>query len=100
MAENVFRVGLVRVERAVRERLTMAEADGLTPPELTNANPVAAAVKEFFGSSQLSQFMDHNNPQSEVTLMHRLPSLNPGRLTRHPPPIAARLLPPPLLRPL
>src|SRR5690606_6143844 len=62
MAENTFRVGLVRVERAVRERLSLAEADGLTPQDLINAKPVAAAIKEFFGSSQLSQFMDQNNP--------------------------------------
>src|SRR5690606_18026761 len=78
MAENVFRVGLVRVERAVRERLTMAEADGLTPQELINAKPVAAAVKEFFGSSQLSQFMDQNNPLSEVTHKRRVSALGPG----------------------
>src|SRR3546814_635363 len=80
MAENVFRVGLVRVERAVRERLTMAEADGLTPQELINAKPVAAAVKEFFGSSQLSQFMDQNNPLSEVTHKRRVSALGPGGL--------------------
>jgi DNA-directed RNA polymerase subunit beta len=82
MAENVFRVGLVRVERAVRERLTMAEADQLTPQELINAKPVAAAVKEFFGSSQLSQFMDQNNPLSEVTHKRRVSALGPGGLTR------------------
>src|SRR5690606_19267821 len=82
MAENVFRVGLVRVERAVRERLTMADADGLTPPELNDAKPVAAAVKEFFGSSQLSQFMDQNNPLSEVTHKRRVSALGPGGLTR------------------
>ena len=62
MAENVFRIGLVRVERAVKERLSLAEAEGLTPQDLINAKPVAAAIKEFFGSSQLSQFMDQNNP--------------------------------------
>src|SRR5687768_1889379 len=82
MAENVFRVGLVRVERAVKERLSMAEADGLTPQELINAKPVAAAVKEFFGSSQLSQFMDQNNPLSEVTHKRRVSALGPGGLTR------------------
>ncbi len=64
MAENVFRVGLVRVERAVKERLSMAESEGLRLKELINAKPVAAAIKEFFGSSQLSQFMDQNNPLS------------------------------------
>ena len=82
MAENVFRIGLVRVERAVRERLSMAEADGLTPQDLINAKPVAAAVKEFFGSSQLSQFMDQNNPLSEVTHKRRVSALGPGGLTR------------------
>ena len=82
MAENTFRVGLVRVERAVRERLSMAEADGLTPQDLINAKPVAAAMKEFFGSSQLSQFMDQNNPLSEVTHKRRVSALGPGGLTR------------------
>ncbi len=82
MAENVFRVGVVRVERAVKERLSMAEADDLTPQELINAKPVAAAVKEFFGSSQLSQFMDQNNPLSEVTHKRRVSALGPGGLTR------------------
>jgi len=82
MAENVFRVGLVRVERAVRERLTMAESEGLMPQELINAKPVSAAIKEFFGSSQLSQFMDQNNPLSEVTHKRRVSALGPGGLTR------------------
>ena len=82
MAENVFRVGLVRVERAVKERLSMAEADGLSPQDLINAKPVAAAIKEFFGSSQLSQFMDQNNPLSEVTHKRRVSALGPGGLTR------------------
>ncbi|MEE8494981.1 MAG: DNA-directed RNA polymerase subunit beta, partial [Xanthomonadales bacterium] len=82
MAENVFRVGLVRVERAVRERLSVAENEGLSPQELINAKPVAAAVKEFFGSSQLSQFMDQNNPLSEVTHKRRVSALGPGGLTR------------------
>ena len=82
MAENQFRVGLVRVERAVRERLSMAESEGLLPQDLINAKPVAAAVKEFFGSSQLSQFMDQNNPLSEVTHKRRVSALGPGGLTR------------------
>jgi len=82
MAENAFRVGLVRVERAVKERLTQAEADGLMPQDMINAKPVAAAVKEFFGSSQLSQFMDQNNPLSEVTHKRRVSALGPGGLTR------------------
>lgn len=82
MAENAFRVGLIRVERAVKERLTQAEAEGLMPQEMINAKPVAAAVKEFFGSSQLSQFMDQNNPLSEVTHKRRVSALGPGGLTR------------------
>jgi len=82
MAENVFRVGLVRVERAVKERLSMVESEGLMPQELINAKPVSAAVKEFFGSSQLSQFMDQNNPLSEVTHKRRVSALGPGGLTR------------------
>ncbi|MBB5209805.1 DNA-directed RNA polymerase subunit beta [Chiayiivirga flava] len=82
MAENTFRVGLVRVERAVKERLSLAESDGLTPQDLINAKPVAAAIKEFFGSSQLSQFMDQNNPLSEVTHKRRVSALGPGGLTR------------------
>jgi DNA-directed RNA polymerase subunit beta len=82
MAENQFRVGLVRVERAVRERLSLAESEGLMPQDLINAKPVAAAVKEFFGSSQLSQFMDQNNPLSEITHKRRISALGPGGLTR------------------
>jgi len=82
MAENQFRVGVVRVERAVKERLTLAEADNLMPQEMINAKPVSAAVKEFFGSSQLSQFMDQNNPLSEITHKRRISALGPGGLTR------------------
>ena len=82
MAENQFRVGLVRVERAVKERLTLAEAEGLMPQEMINAKPVSAAIKEFFGSSQLSQFMDQNNPLSEVTHKRRVSALGPGGLAR------------------
>jgi len=82
MAENQFRVGLVRVERAVKDRLSLAEIDNLMPQDLVNAKPVAAAVKEFFGSSQLSQFMDQNNPLSEVTHKRRVSALGPGGLTR------------------
>ncbi|MDA1108029.1 MAG: DNA-directed RNA polymerase subunit beta [Proteobacteria bacterium] len=82
MVENQFRIGLVRVERAVKERLSLAETDNLTPQELINAKPVAAAVKEFFGSSQLSQFMDQNNPLSEITHKRRVSALGPGGLTR------------------
>lgn len=82
MAENQFRVGLVRVERAVKERLSLAESEGLMPQDLINAKPVAAAIKEFFGSSQLSQFMDQNNPLSEITHKRRVSALGPGGLTR------------------
>lgn len=82
LAENQFRIGLVRVERAVRERLALAESEGLMPQELINAKPVSAVVKEFFGSSQLSQFMDQTNPLSEVTHKRRVSALGPGGLTR------------------
>ena len=82
MAENQFRVGLVRVERAVKERLSIAESEGLMPQDLINAKPVSAAIREFFGSSQLSQFMDQNNPLSEVTHKRRVSALGPGGLTR------------------
>ena len=82
MAENAFRVGLIRVERAVKERLSLAESEGLMPQDMINAKPVAAAIKEFFGSSQLSQFMDQNNPLSEVTHKRRVSALGPGGLTR------------------
>jgi len=82
MVENQFRVGLVRVERAVKERLTLADSEGLMPQEIINAKPVSAAIKEFFGSSQLSQFMDQNNPLSEVTHKRRVSALGPGGLAR------------------
>ena len=82
MAENQFRVGLVRVERAVKERLSLGDLEALMPQDLINAKPISAAVKEFFGSSQLSQFMDQNNPLSEVTHKRRISALGPGGLTR------------------
>ncbi len=82
MAENQFRVGLVRVERAVKERLSLGDLDNVMPQDLINAKPISAAVKEFFGSSQLSQFMDQNNPLSEVTHKRRISALGPGGLTR------------------
>jgi DNA-directed RNA polymerase subunit beta len=82
LAENQFRAGLVRVERAVRERLSQAESDNLMPHDLINAKPVSAAVREFFGSSQLSQFMDQTNPLSEITHKRRVSALGPGGLTR------------------
>ena len=82
MAENQFRVGLVRVERAVKERLSLVETENLMPQDLINAKPVSAAVKEFFGSSQLSQFMDQVNPLSGITHKRRVSALGPGGLTR------------------
>ena len=82
MVENQFRIGLVRLERAVKERLSLAESEGLMPQEIINAKPVSAVVKEFFGSSQLSQFMDQNNPLSEITHKRRISALGPGGLTR------------------
>ena len=82
MTENQFRIGLARVERAVKERLTVAESDNLSPQDLINSKPVAASIKEFFGASQLSQFMDQNNPLSEITHKRRVSALGPGGLTR------------------
>ena len=82
MAENALRQGLARVERAVKERLSMAESDGLMPQEMINAKPVSAAIKEFFGSNQLSQFMDQNNPLAETTHKRRVSALGAGGLTR------------------
>ena len=82
MVSNQYRIGLVRVERAVRERLATAETDDLGPQDLINAKPVSAAIKEFFGSSQLSQFMDQVNPLAEVTHKRRVSALGPGGLTR------------------
>jgi DNA-directed RNA polymerase subunit beta len=82
MVENQFRMGLVRVEKAVKERLVIAESEELMPQDLVNAKPITAAVKEFFGSSQLSQFMDQVNPLSEITHKRRVSALGPGGLTR------------------
>src|SRR5438094_10542909 len=82
LAENQFRAGLVRVERAVQERLSQAESENLMPHDLINAKPISAAIKEFFGSSQLSQFMDQTNPLSEITHKRRVSALGPGGLTR------------------
>ncbi|WP_367608449.1 DNA-directed RNA polymerase subunit beta [Legionella sp. W05-934-2] len=82
MTENQFRVGLVRVERAVKERLSLVESENLMPQDLINAKPVSAAIKEFFGSSQLSQFMDQVNPLSGITHKRRVSALGPGGLTR------------------
>src|SRR3989338_6041275 len=82
LVENQFRVGLVRMERAIRERMSLHEVETLMPHDLINTKPVSAAIKEFFGSSQLSQFMDQTNPLSEVTHKRRLSALGPGGLTR------------------
>jgi DNA-directed RNA polymerase subunit beta len=82
LSENQFRAGLVRVERAVKERLSQAESENLMPHDLINAKPVSAAIREFFGSSQLSQFMDQTNPLSEITHKRRVSALGPGGLTR------------------
>ncbi len=82
LAENQFRSGLVRVERAVKERLAQAESENLMPHDLINSKPISAAIKEFFGSSQLSQFMDQTNPLSEITHKRRVSALGPGGLTR------------------
>ena len=82
MIENQFRIGLIRVEKAVKEGLNLAETDELTPQDLINSKPVSAAVREFFGSSQLSQFMDQVNPLSGVTHKRRISALGPGGLTR------------------
>lgn len=82
MTENQFRIGLVRVERAVKERLSLPDIENIMPQDLINAKPISAAIKEFFGSSQLSQFMDQNNPLSEITHKRRVSALGPGGLSR------------------
>ncbi|MDC0505911.1 DNA-directed RNA polymerase subunit beta, partial [Amylibacter sp.] len=82
LMENQYRVGLLRMERAIKERMSSVEIDNIMPQDLINAKPAAAAVREFFGSSQLSQFMDQTNPLSEVTHKRRLSALGPGGLTR------------------
>ncbi len=82
LLQNQYRIGLSRMERVVRERMTTQDADGITPQSLINIKPVTAAVKEFFGSSQLSQFMDQNNPLAELTHKRRLSALGPGGLSR------------------
>ena len=82
LLQNTYRIGLSRLERVVRERMTTQDIDSITPQSLINIKPVTAAVKEFFGSSQLSQFMDQNNPLSELTHKRRLSALGPGGLSR------------------
>ena len=82
LLENQYRIGLVRMERAIKERMSLQEVDALMPHDLINPKPVSAVVKEFFGTSQLSQFMDQTNPLSETTHKRRLSALGPGGLTR------------------
>jgi DNA-directed RNA polymerase subunit beta len=82
LLENQYRIGLVRMERAIKERMSLQEVDALMPHDLVNPKPVSAVVKEFFGTSQLSQFMDKTNPLSETTHKRRLSALGPGGLTR------------------
>ena len=82
LLQNQYRIGLSRMERVVRERMTTQDIEGITPQSLINIKPVTAAVKEFFGSSQLSQFMDQNNPLAELTHKRRLSALGPGGLSR------------------
>ena len=82
LLQNQFRIGLSRMERVVKERMSIQESEGITPSSLINIRPVTAAIKEFFGSSQLSQFMDQTNPLSELTHKRRLSALGPGGLTR------------------
>ncbi|MDC4223399.1 MAG: hypothetical protein MPW15_03955 [Candidatus Manganitrophus sp.] len=82
LMENQYRIGLVRMERAIKERMSLLDIETVMPHDLINAKPVAAAIKEFFGSSQLSQFMDQTNPLSEITHKRRLSALGPGGLTR------------------
>ena len=82
MTENQFRIGLVRVERAVKERLSLPDVENVMPQDIINAKPISAAIKEFFGSSQLSQFMDQNNPLAEITHKRRVSALGPGGLSR------------------
>ena len=82
LLQNQFRIGLSRMERVVRERMTIQDVDVITPQALINIRPVVAAIKEFFGSSQLSQFMDQHNPLSELTHKRRLSALGPGGLSR------------------
>ena len=82
LLQNQFRIGLTRMERVVRERMTIQDAESITPQVLINIRPVVAAIKEFFGSSQLSQFMDQTNPLAEITHKRRLSALGPGGLSR------------------
>ena len=82
LMENQFRIGLLRMERAIRERMSSVDIDAVMPQDIINAKPIAATIREFFGSSQLSQFMDQTNPLSEITHKRRVSALGPGGLTR------------------
>ena len=82
LVENQFRIGLVRMERAIKEKMTSVEIDTVMPQDLINSKPIAASLKEFFGTSQLSQFMDQTNPLAEITHKRRVSALGPGGLTR------------------
>ena len=99
LMENQYRVGLLRMERAIKERMSSVEIDTIMPQDLINAKPAAAAVREFFGSSQLSQFMDQTNPLSEITHKRRLSALGPGGLTRERAGFEVRDVHPDALRP-
>ena len=82
LVENQFRIGLVRMERAIKEKMSSVETDTVMPQDLINSKPIAASLKEFYGTSQLSQFMDQTNPLSEITHKRRVSALGPGGLTR------------------
>ena len=82
LTENVFRMGLIRMERSIKERMNSLEVDAVTPQDIINAKPLVASLKEFFGTSQLSQFMDQTNPLAEITHKRRLSALGPGGLSR------------------
>ena len=82
LMENQFRIGLLRMERAIKERMSSIDIDAVMPQDIINAKPIAASIREFFGSSQLSQFMDQTNPLSEITHKRRVSALGPGGLTR------------------
>ena len=99
LLENQYRIGLVRMERAIKERMSLQEIETLMPHDLINSKPVTAVVKEFFGSSQLSQFMDQTNPLSAITHKRRLSALGPGGLTRERAGFEVRDVHPDALRP-
>jgi DNA-directed RNA polymerase subunit beta len=97
LVENQYRMGLVRMERAIKERMTLQDVETLMPHDLVNPKPISAAIKEFFGTSQLSQFMDQTNPLSEVTHKRRLSALGPGGLSRERPVSRSETFTPPIM---